>query len=94
LRDEIGSRLHGVAPDEDVAARSVDSNAHWTVEGGCAADSIGRPRTPAADAIELVPLNAITIPGTQLPPDLPQYLLVIQNLSDTEEGEYRVEIEE
>lgn len=51
------------------------------------------PGTPPADAVELAPGTSISFAGNTLS-NLPQYLLVIQNMSITEAGEYRVEIED
>jgi len=51
------------------------------------------PGTPPADAVELAPGTSFSFAGSTLA-NLPQYLLIIQNLSITEAGEYRVEIED
>lgn len=51
------------------------------------------PGTPPPDALELAPGTSVSVAGNTLN-NLPQYLLIIQNLSATEEGAYRVEIDD
>lgn len=51
------------------------------------------PGTPPIDAATLIPEAELSLSGVSLPV-LSQYLLVIQNLSTTESGNYRVEVED